>query len=147
MIKKILNLGCGDDTYGTHFVDKYPTRSKVVKCDIDVDKLPYKRDFFDEILVSSVFEHITNLTNFFQECHRTLKIGGRLIIITSNAGFWGIFGKVHHGNYIGRGKEDDHYTLFTPIHLEKWLKKFGFTVVSSEYYIKKKTRKDMVFIL
>jgi hypothetical protein len=31
MGRKILNVGCGEETYGTHFVDFYPSRKDVIK--------------------------------------------------------------------------------------------------------------------
>jgi tRNA G46 methylase TrmB len=37
--------------------------------------------------------------NFLKESYRVLKRGGKLIITTDNAGFFGIFGRVHHGGY------------------------------------------------
>jgi len=31
MPKRILNIGCGNDTYGTDFLDLYPKRKEVKK--------------------------------------------------------------------------------------------------------------------
>lgn len=61
--KRILNIGCGNDTYGTDFVDLYPQRKEVKKCMIDSEKLPYSKNTFDEVRMYFVFEHlkITNM--------------------------------------------------------------------------------------
>ena len=87
MKKRILNVGCGEDTYGTHFIDLYPTRENVIKCDVNMEKFPFKNNYFDEIIAIALFEHLTNPLNFLRECYRTLKSNGKLIIITDNAGF------------------------------------------------------------
>ena len=143
MKKRILNVGCGEDTYGTHFIDLYPTRENVIKCDVNRDKFPFKDNYFDEIVAIELFEHLTNPLNFLKECYRTLKRNGKLIIITDNAGFFGIFGKVHHGDYerIRNAKgfvEDRHYALFTPNHLKNWLRYVGFRSIKVNYCIYKK---------
>ena len=140
MKKKILNVGCGNDSYGTHFIDLYPTRREVIKCDVNKDKFPFKDNFFDEVIAIGLFEHLTNPLNFLKESYRVLKRGGKLIIITDNAGFFGIFGKVHHGGYEevreNEGiNQDRHYALFTPNHLENWLRYVGFRKIKVEYYI------------
>jgi ubiquinone/menaquinone biosynthesis C-methylase UbiE len=46
---RILNVGCGNDTYGTHFVDLYPTRKEVIKCDVNKERLPFPSNFFDVV--------------------------------------------------------------------------------------------------
>ena len=143
MKKRILNVGCGEDTYGTHFIDLYPTRENVIKCDVNKDRFPFKNNYFDEIIAIALFEHLTNPLNFLRECYRTLKPNGKLIIITDNAGFYGIFGKGHHGGYeiIRSAKgftEDRHYALFTPNHLRNWLRCVGFKKVNVDYFINEK---------
>ena len=32
---KILNIGCGNDTYGTDFIDLYLQREEVIKCNFE----------------------------------------------------------------------------------------------------------------
>jgi tRNA G46 methylase TrmB len=78
--------------------------------------------------------------NFLKESYRVLKKGGKLIITTDNAGFFGIFGRVHHGDYEevreNEGiNQDRHYALFTPNHLENWLRYVGFRKIKVGYYI------------
>ncbi len=46
---RILNLGCGKDTYGTDFVDIYLSRKEVIRCNIDKESLPYGDGTFDEV--------------------------------------------------------------------------------------------------
>jgi len=52
MGKRILNIGCGNDTYGTDFVDLYPSREEVKRVDLEKEKLPFKKNSFEEIYYS-----------------------------------------------------------------------------------------------
>ena len=137
MDKKILNIGCGDDTYGTHFVDLSPSRPDVAKCDIDSENLPFEDGFFDEVYSKDVFEHLTNNRHFVNECARVLRKGGRIRIVTDNANswVWAVAGTHLGGHEKLRGEptEDRHYALFTDGHLKTHLRKAGLKTVSTKY--------------
>lgn len=141
MIKiRILNVGCGDDTYGTHFVDKYPKRKEVIKCDLDWEKLPFKSNYFDEVVCKNVLEHLTNPGFALKEMYRVLKKGGKLLLITDNANYWRwAIGKTHLGGYERHSKHkgDRHYSLFTDWHLINHAKKVGFKKIKVEYVMSK----------
>lgn len=146
---RILNVGCGNDTYGTDFVDLYPERPEVKRCDIDKEVLPYPSSTFDMVYSKSNFEHLTNPSNFLTEAYRVLKHGGKIKIITDNAGYFGFFGLVHLGfpsppNEMRHGKDDRHYMLFTPSHLHNWLDKFGFVDIKVRYEILDKTAPNQI---
>jgi len=148
MNKRILNVGCGNDTYGTHFLDLYPTRKEVIKCDVNKDKFPFPNNYFDEVIAIALFEHLTNPLNFLKESYRVLKKNGKLILITDNAAFWGLFGKTHLGEYEKiREKEgisqDRHYMLFTPWHIKNWLSLAGFKEIKVEYFVYEKHLKKI----
>lgn len=145
MKKRILNLGCGESTYGTDFVDIYPMRKEVKKCDIDKDKLPYKSNAFDEVFSSFVFEHLTSPRHALQEMYRVLKKGGKVVIHTNNAGYLWFHNakskiKTHYGGYETlekhSGDEDKHYALYTFHHLENQLGAVGFKNVRTRLYVK-----------
>ncbi len=133
---KILNIGCGNERYGTDFVDLYPTRKEVLKCNIDKDRLPYRGRVFDEVYSRGIFEHLTNHTNFFLEIKRVLKKDGKLTLITDNAFyilFWIPLSPAYqHGYKSPYGDKDRHYALFTKSHLQNWAEKFGFKVEKIE---------------
>ena len=59
-MKKILNVGCGNHTYGTHFIDLYPQRKEVIKCNVEEEKFPFPDEFFDEVHSENIFEHLKN---------------------------------------------------------------------------------------
>jgi SAM-dependent methyltransferase len=122
MKKRILNVGCGEDTYGTDFVDLYPQREEVKKCDLDNEKLPYNDEIFDIVYSKCVFEHLKNPGITLKEMARVLKKGGEMILITDNASYWyyALDNKTHTGKYESVdkfGTEDKHYCLFTDWHL------------------------------
>jgi hypothetical protein len=54
---RILNVGAGKDTYGTDFVDVKPSRTEVLRCDLDEESLPYESDIFDKVYCKNVLEH------------------------------------------------------------------------------------------
>jgi len=97
--ERILNVGCGESRYGTDFIDFYPSRKEVIKCNIDNQKFPYKDGVFDKVVAEFVIAHLTNFSNLMIESRRVLKKGGVLEITTNNAGFWGVFGSAFYGNY------------------------------------------------
>jgi len=122
---RILNIGCGNDTYGTDFVDLYPQRKEVVKCAIDFEKLPYEDNTFDEIRMDFIFEHLKNHEQVLKECYRVLKKGGLLDLKTDNAGYWyyALNNTTHTGRYEAiseYGNDDRHFGLFTDHHLKNY---------------------------
>lgn len=132
---KILNVGCGKDTYGTHFVDLYPSRKDVVRGDINVG-LPFKDNTFDEVYNNNFFEHLRNPHQSLMEMKRILKPGGKIRIMTDNASYWifALNNTAHTGGYESKEHPGDcHYMLFTPTHFENFAKAAGLEVVKIDY--------------
>lgn len=131
-MKKILNLGCGKDTFGTHFIDLYPKRKNVIKCDVDWQKLPFPDNFFDKVYSKNLLEHLNNLGFVMKEIRRVLKPNGELELITDNASYWRWILFKDHGHLyesVKAGKHDKHYMLFTPEHLRNLVRKYNFTKI------------------
>jgi ubiquinone/menaquinone biosynthesis C-methylase UbiE len=133
-------MGCGLETYGTDFVDKFPQREDVIKCDIDEEKLPFPSNYFDIVYSRHLFEHLTNLGFAMKETYRVLKEDGKLVLLTDNANCWAFaFGGTHLGKYEKiRAKtdkviEDRHYMLFTDWHLQNHARKAGFKKIAVTY--------------
>lgn len=127
--KRILNLGCGDESYGTDFVDLYSTRPDVITVKIDEEKLPFKDNSFDEVYSRNVLEHVKNVGFVFSEIKRVLKPKGKLLLVTDNASYylyhiWKGY-SAHYYNYKRHGPNDRHFVLFTTTHIENFLKDFG----------------------
>ena len=69
-MKRILNIGCGNDAYGTDFVDMYPQRKEVIKCNFEYESLPFEENTFDEVRCYFVFEHLKNREILLKEIKR-----------------------------------------------------------------------------
>jgi len=147
MKRRILNVGCGNETYGTDFLDVYSSRKEIIKCNFQKDEFPFKNDTFDEVYGRSVFEHLQNPGKFLEECKRVLKKGGEIKIITDNAAYYRfhlrLFKKdlgVHYERYengqLNRarsGPKDKHYLLFTTLHLRNFFLDSGFKIKELKY--------------
>jgi SAM-dependent methyltransferase len=139
---KVLNVGCGNSRYGTHFIDLYPQRDDVIKCDIEKQKIPFPDGFFDEVYSENIFEHMKNPNAALLKMLRVLKRGGKITVITDNASFWGWhtpISKTHYGGYernMDYGEDDRHFALYTTWHLENHLKDLGIKNIKIEYIMK-----------
>lgn len=137
--KKVLNLGCADDFFGDIRVDMEKSQATTLVANIE-DGLPLKSNSIDIVYMQFMFEHLININKVMKECYRLLKPGGKIIIITDNAGFIGFHsGKwtktlstIHYGGY--RGEDGDmHFGLYTPEHLRNHLERGGFKVERIKY--------------
>jgi len=150
MRKRILNLGCGSDTYGTDFVDTYPLNPRIKKCTVGEERFPYSTGTFDEVYSRCLLEHLKNPYNALKEMVRVLKPGGKLMIITDNAGWWAFhtpFSTVHYGGYEkNRAKKyDKHYSLFTAWHIRNHLVSLNLNNIEVRYVlVKEKTPQLLV---
>jgi len=145
MGKRILNVGCGNQEYGTERIDICKTSTTTLVCDLN-KKWPFKNNEFDEVYSKCVLEHIKNLDNFSKEVYRVLKKGGKVYIRTDYAGYLpthifkshehNIALDVQYKNNQGfghSGNNDAHYYLFVESHLKKLFyklknKKFNYVI-------------------
>ena len=131
-------MGCGDQTFGTDFIDLYPQRRDVVKCNVEAEPFPFADGSFDEVYSENMLEHLKNPNLVLREMVRVLKPGGQLTVITDNASFWAFhFGaKTHYGGYEERsvgGTDDRHYALYTSWHLQNHFSSLQLTNIRTEY--------------
>lgn len=136
-MKRILNLGCGNDTYGTDRVDFVKTSATTQVYDLE-KKLPFSDETFDEVYCKSVLEHIRNLKTFIEEIYRVLKTGGRIYIRTDHSGYLPahLFSKHEHNkclHYRYQDSEDKHYHHFVESHLKYLFRKFKIEKIVSIY--------------
>ena len=130
--QKILNLGCGEDWYGTHRMDIISRPNVNVLGSVD-ESLPFEDNYFDEVYAKQIFEHIPNPLSFLLECKRVLKKGGKLKLWTDN-GNWVLFVynriKIVHGNYRYKGdkmdERDMHFQFFQPEHIRNYFWRAAF---------------------
>jgi predicted SAM-dependent methyltransferase len=131
--EKIINLGCGNSTYGDVRVDfiKTPTTTEVY----DIEKgIPYPDNTFDKVYSRNILEHMSNVGFHLSECFRVLKPYGTVDITTDNALCYRyyLFG-THTGRYEQQHLGDHHYSIFTKKHLQNHFERAGFTKIQIEY--------------
>jgi len=131
--KTILNVGCGDDLYGTHRVDIVPTKATTHVFDVE-EGIQFPSEYFDEVYSKNLLEHLRNVGFFLQECYRVLKNGGKLVLITDSASClrYYVLG-THTGRYERKHKDDKHYSIFTPNHLVNHLEAARFENITWNY--------------
>ena len=135
---QVLNLGCGNQTYGTHRVDVRQTPSATHVFDVE-EGLQFDEGSFDEIYERNLLEHLTNPGFHLKECYRVLRVGGNIMLITDNASCmrYYVFG-THTGRYKGHRRYfsdngDRHFAIFTKEHLKNLFEHVGFTILSMSY--------------
>jgi len=157
--KKILNLGCGNTSYGTSRIDVAKTSTTTDVGDLN-KKFPYKDNSFDEIFSSSLLEHLKDIGSFADECFRVLKKGGKIYVKTDFAGYLpfhlfkshehNAFLKVQYSGGEGFGHEegeDAHYHLFVASHLHKLFKRFKNHKISYFYSGRNKLNRFLLKLL
>lgn len=105
-VQRLLDIGCGDGAATMQFAllveaealfgvdfdeeDLKTAESKGIKCySFDFNKRwDIESDYFDVIVSRFSFEHLHYCRIFLQECHRCLRPGGKLVIITENLSSW-----------------------------------------------------------
>jgi SAM-dependent methyltransferase len=103
--KNLLDVGCGNGTVtgkiravlGLGVVDgvdiqadrlEVPDWLRLVKADVDREKLPYPDDTFDAIYCGELLEHLYNPDNLLDEVYRVLTPEGVCLFTTPNLGSW-----------------------------------------------------------
>jgi len=132
---KILNLGCGNQEYGTHRVDMSKTETTTHVFDIE-EGLQFPDNFFDVVYERNLFEHLQNPGFHLKEVYRVLKEKGKLVLITDNASCtrYYVLG-THEGQYEKRHKDnpkDRHFAIFTKTHIRNHLLAVGFQQINIE---------------
>jgi SAM-dependent methyltransferase len=97
---RLLEVGCGNgemldvlreagwQTEGVDFDPAAVTIARERGLDVKLGTMEsqgYVRDTFDAVTSSHTIEHLRDPARFLRECHRILKPGGRLAIVTPNA--------------------------------------------------------------
>jgi SAM-dependent methyltransferase len=105
-IERFLDVGCGDakltlefadyvraqEIYGIEYIDSLCdlASAKGIRCisqDVNL-RWNCENDFFDLILSSQNIEHVHNTRLYLEECYRTLRPEGQVIVLTENLASW-----------------------------------------------------------
>ncbi len=57
---------------------------RAYRVNLNTQKLPFKNEFFDTVILSDVIEHVENASFVLRECNRVLKKNGKLIVSIPN---------------------------------------------------------------
>jgi ubiquinone/menaquinone biosynthesis C-methylase UbiE len=156
--EKILDLGCGSSKILEAFpqaigmdvaFNKLRYRRRLINPLVNGDILavPFKNHSFDELICSSVIEHVKDDKHIFKEFNRILKPGGILILGTPDYAkvLWNIIEKLYK-HFHPSGYADEHITHYTFKGLHEKLQKYGFELViyryicGSEFIVKARKR-------
>ncbi|WP_455368857.1 methyltransferase domain-containing protein [[Eubacterium] cellulosolvens] len=137
----ILNVGCGEQSYGDVRCDIYPSKAVNVIC--DAMHLPFRNNSFEQVYSKTVFEHLNNPMLALQEQKRVLRNRSRIVLITDNAGYWRFY-LFPNGNHLAyhQRENDKHYALYTKLHLENFFKDIKMQIVSIKFIEFGKTKLD-----
>lgn len=150
---KILDIGCskgfiGEGLHGSSFkfygieideedakiASKYYTEVKIA--DLDKEKIVYKKDFFDVMILNDVIEHLKSSAETASYFKPFLKKDGIMIISTGNVANLYIRLKLLFGNfdYEDRGILDrTHLKLFTLKTFRQLVHESGLKIIKEEF--------------
>ncbi|MEK6894035.1 MAG: class I SAM-dependent methyltransferase [Nanoarchaeota archaeon] len=95
------------------------SNKSINKVQCDATKLPFKNNYFSQIIILDVLEHIKDHEKALEEINRVLKKGGRLAICVPNDTTLSYFNPVRYVQH------ERHYTIDK---ITSFLKKKGFGV-------------------
>lgn len=140
---RVLDIGCGSFPYflvSSDFeekhgidghIDKAGFKLKDVvlkKLNVEKEKVPYKANYFDVVVMLAVFEHIQpeKLTEVLFEIKRVLKKDGALVLTTPAPWAVPILWLFSRVGLISKVEIDDHKPLSGPKKIKEFLRKAGF---------------------
>ncbi|WBF66274.1 class I SAM-dependent methyltransferase [Desulfovibrio subterraneus] len=143
---KVLDVGCGTGlnaaelqqmghtVYGIDIspiaIEKFNEAGFTGKvCDL-AQGIPFDDESFDTIFASEVIEHVADYPHLLNECNRTLRPGGKLVLSTPNSAFWayrilGLLGKT-----VSELQHPGHIRFFTLKMLGEALRDAGFNDIT-----------------
>lgn len=106
------------------FQGKFLDGVDVRVANLERERFPYDDEMLDLVFSKSVIEHLHNPENFFKECTRVLKTGGRIIILTPD---WQSHRYVFYGDHT-------HVQPYVAAGLASALRMYGFGDVHAELF-------------
>lgn len=120
---------------------KILNKKVIYKADI-TKKLPFKKDYFDKVIISEVLEHVPDDEKALRTIYGVLKPGGKLVVTVPNKNypfFWDPvnwvmerFFKKHVKKGFWAGIWSNHVRLYSVSQIKKLVEKTGFSVMNFE---------------
>lgn len=82
----------------------------IIRADLN-DRIPFESDRFACVYAVSVLEHLLNGCRFMRECHRVLKPGGTLVLLTPNISTYFTAALILLGRMPSTGPHPDSHAL------------------------------------
>lgn len=140
---RVLDIGCGSFPHflvSTSFSEKYGVDGsineslfkgspiKLKKINVEIQSLPFQKNFFDVIVMLAVFEHIHPefINKVLKETHRVLKENGQLIITTPSPQSVPVLWILSRIGLISKVEIDDHKNSFAIGKVASFLSDSGF---------------------
>ena len=126
-----INLGSGNKNL-TNYINCDFVKSLDVDKYFDLNKFPYpfSNNFADEILMDDVLDHLQNVVQVLEECHRILKNGGILKINVPYFKSDGAFKDPTHLHYFNEHSMD----YFSPNFGYNFYTKARYNIIKSELF-------------
>ena len=133
---KVLDIGCRKGFiqkylpkdckyYGVDFIDYSKYIKNFTKLDVSKNKIPFKKESFDTIILGEVLEHVINEELLLTECRRVLKKKGLLIISVPNYHINQCFTEILHPN-VKDHPVSEHIRSYWECELLNLMKLLGF---------------------
>ncbi|MBU0649369.1 class I SAM-dependent methyltransferase [Patescibacteria group bacterium] len=113
--------------------DTPPSYGKVIKCNLNFEKIPLENGSLDNIIAGDVIEHLENPSFFLREVNRILRQNGHLILCTPQANDW--WATLHNWffrKWINDPDRGEHLQNWTILDMTRLLKKNGFQISKME---------------
>jgi len=116
---KILQIGCGKNKNPNNIgLDINPISNADIIHDLNIFPYPFKDNEFDEILATSIIEHLDDIIAVMREIHRICKPGGVVKILVPFFASWTAFTDpthkhcfgIHSFDYFIKGKPLSRYS-------------------------------------
>ena len=146
---RILDIGCGSYPYflsHTYFSEKFAVdqleKPKSISninwhtLDLNTDPvLPFNDGYFDLVTMLAVTEHLSpnSLVLLFQQIHRVLRPGGRLILTTPAAWSDGLLRFMARWGLVSSAEIDEHVFAYTLPLLGWYFGKAGFEMTKTNF--------------
>jgi len=109
-------------------VKKPRNYSKVLVVDLNSEKIPFKDQYFDSVILGSCIEHVENPSFLLRETNRVLKNNGKVVLTVPQAN--DLWTNIHNWilPFVKDHDEGEHLSNWTKLDMVRLIKRNGFTI-------------------